>query len=52
MMATETILNTFPWRRTDELTLYNTQNFDTPTLQAIIDDFVKKGYYLPNPINL
>ena len=52
MTATETILNTFPWRRTDELTLYNTQNFDAATLQVIIDDLVKKGYYLINPITL
>ena len=53
MIAMETILNAFPWRHTDELTLYNTQNYDASTLQAIIDNLINKGgYHLYNSITL
>ncbi len=52
MTAVDTVFNAFPWRRTDDLTFYNTQNFDANTLQATINNHINKGYTLYNPIQL
>jgi hypothetical protein len=52
LTAIDTILNAFPWRRTDELTFYNTQNFDAAALQVMINKHIKDGYTLHSPIQL
>lgn len=49
--AYHTIFNTFPWRRTDPLTLYNTDNVDKATLAAILTTLINKGYVVLNDIN-
>lgn len=48
--AHDTIFNTFPWRRTDKLTLYNTDNIDKATLATTLTALVNKGYVVLNDI--
>ncbi len=44
MTAVDTVLNAFPWRRTDDLTFYNTENFDADALQTTINNYINTGY--------
>ncbi len=46
----DAIMDVFPWRRTDDLTLYNTANYDNATLQVTINNYINKGYALLNPL--